>query len=124
MSAPLGLGFLKFTVSDLDAMQAFYEAAFGMTQQKRLEFPDFTEVILSGARGPDLALVRYKDGRAITLGNASGPIGFYLQDVDGAYERALAAGAVSHLAPVTADGIRVAFVADPEGHEIEFLRLD
>lgn len=124
MTAPLSLSFLKFTVSDLEAMQAFYEHAFGMKEQKRLEFPDFTEVILTTSGGFDLALVRYKDGRPVVLGNAAGPIGFYLKDVDGAYERALAAGATARLAPTNAEGIRVAFVADPEGHEIEFLRVD
>ena len=124
MSSSLGLGFLKFTVRDLAAMEAFYREALGMTVQKRLDFPDLVEVILSGKGGADLALVWYKDGREISLGNASGPIGVYLKDVDEAYARALAAGATSRMAPVSADDIRVAFVADPEGHEIEFLRLD
>jgi lactoylglutathione lyase len=124
MSGALGLGFLKFTVSDLEAMEAFYREALGMTVQKRLDFPDLVEVILSGKGGADLALVWYKDGREISLGNAAGPIGVYLKDVDEAYARALAAGAVSRLAPTSAGDIRVAFVADPEGHEIEFLRLD
>ena len=60
----------------------------------------------------------------ITLGNANGPIGFYLKDVDGAYQRAMAAGAVSKTAPRSAAGARVAIVADPEGHDIELLHLD
>ena len=123
-AAPLSLSFLKFTVSDLPAMQAFYEKAFGMSQQKRLDNPAFTEVILTSPKGLDLALVHYKDGRKITLGNANGPIGFYLTDVDGAYARAMAAGAVSRSAPRTGGGARVALVADPEGHEIELLHLD
>ena len=123
MSTPLGLGFLKFTVSDLEAMEAFYRQAFGMTVQKRLEFPEFTEIILSSG-GADLALVRYKDGREVSLGSANGPIGVYLQDVDGAYDRAIAAGGAPRQPPTSMGGIRVAFVADPEGHEIEFLRLD
>jgi lactoylglutathione lyase len=123
LSTALSLGFLKFAVADLDAMQAFYQAALGLEPRERLDFPEFVEVVLSGGGGADLALVWYKDGREITLGNANGPIGVYLEDVDGAYERAIAAGAVSRLPPVSAGGLRVAFVADPEGHEIEFLRL-
>ena len=122
--APLTLSFLKFTVSDLRGMQAFYEKAFGMHQQKRLDSPSSTEVILTTDKGLDLALVRYKDGRKITLGNANGPIGFYLKDVDDAYARAMAAGATSRVAPRTGPGSRVALVADPEGHEIELLHLD
>jgi len=95
-----------------------------MTQQKRLDNPASTEVILTDPKGLDLALVYYKDGRKITLGNANGPIGFYLKDVDAAYARAMAAGAVSKAAPRTGGGARVALVADPEGHEIELLHLD
>lgn len=121
---PPSLSFLKFNVSDLPAMQAFYEKAFGMTQQKRLDSPGFTEVILTGPRGLDLALVFYKDKRKLTLGDANGPIGFYLQDVDAAYAKAIAAGAVSRSAPRSGAGARFALVADPEGHEIELLHLD
>ena len=118
------LGFLKFTVSNLPAMQTFYEKAFGMQQQKRLDNPANTEVILTTPDGADLALVFYKDKRAVTLGTANGPIGFYLTDVDGAYKRAMAAGATSRSAPGGGPGVRVAIVADPEGHDIELLHLD
>ena len=121
---PLRLSFLKFTVSDLPAMQTFYEKAFGMTQQKRLDNPGSTEVILNSSGGMDLALVFYKDGRKLALGNANGPIGFYLQDVDSVYARAMAAGATSRTGPRTGGGARVAIVADPEGHDIELLHLD
>ncbi len=120
----LGVSFLKFTVSDLPTMQAFYQKAFGMTQQKRLDNPANVEVILTSDKGADLALVYYKDNRKLTLGDANGPIGFYLQDVDAAYARAMAAGAVSRTAPRTAGNARVAVVADPEGHDIELLHLD
>ena len=117
--------FLKFTVSNLPAMQAFYEKAFGMQQQKRLDNPGSTEVILtSPSGGADLALVFYKDGRKLSLGNANGPIGFYLQDVDTTYAKAMAAGGVSKSAPRAGGGARVAIVADPEGHDIELLHLD
>jgi len=123
--ASLRVSFLKFTVSDLPAMQSFYEKAFGMTQQKRLDNPGSTEVILTGpSPGADLALVFYKDGRKVALGNANGPIGFYLQDVDGVYAKAMAAGGVSRSPPRTGGGARVAIVSDPEGHDIELLHLD
>jgi predicted enzyme related to lactoylglutathione lyase len=118
-----GPAFLKFTVSDLPKMQAFYEKAFGMTQQKRLDNPMNTEVILTSPKGADVALVFYKDGRKIALGTANGPIGWYLQDVDAAYAKAMAAGATSRVAPRTGGDARVALVLDPEGHEIELLHL-
>ena len=122
--ASLSLSFVKFNVSDLAAMQTFYEKAFGMTQQKRLDNPGGVEVILTDPKGLDLALVYAKDNHKIALGNANGPIGFYLTDVDGAYARAMAAGATSRAAPRTMGNARVALVLDPEGHEIELLHLD
>ena len=121
---PLGVSFLKFTVSDLPAMQSFYQKAFGMQQQKRLDNPANIEVILTSGKGADLALVFYKDGRKVSLGNANGPIGFYLKDVDTTYARAIAAGGVSRSAPRTAGNARVAIVVDPEGHDIELLDLE
>ena len=122
--AHLSLSFLKFTVSDLPTMQAFYQKAFGLQVQKRLDNPGSTELILTNPKGLDLALVFYKDGRKLTLGNANGPIGFYLKDVDSVYQSAMAAGATSKTAPRTAGNARVAIVADPEGHDIELLHLD
>ena len=122
--AHLSLSFLKFTVSDLPTMQAFYQKAFGLQVQKRLDNPGSTELILTNPKGLDLALVFYKDGRKLTLGNANGPIGFYLKDVDSVYQSAMAAGATSKSAPRSAGNARVAIVADPEGHDIELLHLD
>ena len=119
----LNLSFVKFNVADQPAMVAFYEKAFGMTLQKTVDNPGITEIILTDPKGLDLALVHYKDGRKITLGNANGPIGFYLQDVDSVYKSAMAAGATSVSAPGGTGGLRVAIVSDPEGHEIELLHL-
>ena len=119
------LGFLKFTVSDLPKMQAFYMKAFAMSVQKDLDNPDSRELILTDPRGMDLALVHYKDNRKVVPRNANGPIGFYLNaaDVDAFYRSAMAAGAVSRSAPGGGGGLRVAIVADPEGHDIELLHL-
>ena len=119
----LNLSFVKFNVANQPAMAAFYEKAFGMTLQKTVDNPGITEIILTDPKGLDLALVHYKDGRKIALGNANGPIGFYLQDVDSVYKSAMAAGATSVSAPGGGGGLRVAIVADPEGHEIELLHL-
>ena len=123
---PLALGFVKFNVADQPKMVAFYEKAFGLTLQKTVDNPMITEIILTNPKGLDLALVHYKDNRKIAIGSAEGPIGFYLKDaqaVDAAYASALAAGATSKSKPGGAQGLRVAVVADPEGHEIELLHL-
>jgi lactoylglutathione lyase len=122
--ATLNLSFVKFNVTDQPAMKTFYMKGFGLTVQKTIDNPQLTEIILTNPKGLDLALVHYKDGHKITMGNANGPIGFYLKDVDAAYKSAVAAGGVSKSPPRTIPGGRVAMVADPEGHEIELLHLE
>ena len=51
---------------------------------------------------------------------------FRVADVEAAYSRALAAGAVSRIAPMTAQlvGGEIAFVTGPNGEVIEFLRSE
>ncbi len=117
------LSFVRFNVTDLPKMQAFYQKAFGMAVQKSLDNGDNLEVILTTPNGLDLALLHYKDNRQIVLGNANGAMGFYLKDVDGAYKRAIDAGAVSKSKPGGGGGVRVAIVTDPEGHDVELLHL-
>ena len=119
------LSFIRLNVSDMPRMVTFYEKAFGMTEQRRMANGGDLEVILTTPGGLDLALQQFKDRRKLTLGDAYGEIGFYLEDVDGAYKRALDAGAKSKVAPGGAlglAGLRVAIVLDPEGHPIELLR--
>ena len=116
------LSFVRLNVSDMAKMVAFYEKAFGMAEQRRMTNGGDLEVILTTPGGLDLALQQFKDKRKLTLGDAYGEIGFYLQDVDGAYRRALDAGATSRTPPGGGGGLRVAIVLDPEGHPIELLR--
>jgi predicted enzyme related to lactoylglutathione lyase len=116
------LSFVRLNVADMRRMVAFYEKAFGMTEQRRMDNGGNQEVILTTPGGLDLALQHFKDNRKLSLGDAYGEIGFYLQDVDGAYKRAVDAGATSRVAPGGGGGLRVAIVVDPEGHPIELLR--
>jgi catechol 2,3-dioxygenase-like lactoylglutathione lyase family enzyme len=116
------LSFVRLNVSDMAKMTAFYEKAFGMVEQRRMDNRGDLEVVLTSPGGLDLALQQFKDRRKLTLGDAYGEIGFYLQDVDGAYRRAVAAGATPRTPPGGGGGLRVAVVLDPEGHPIELLR--
>ena len=116
------LSFVRLNVSDMSKMVAFYEKAFGMAEQRRMDNGGNLEVILTTPGGLDLALQQFKDKRTLSLGDAYGEIGFYIQDVDSAYKRAIDAGAVSRTAPGGGGGLRVAIVLDPEGHPIELLR--
>jgi catechol 2,3-dioxygenase-like lactoylglutathione lyase family enzyme len=115
------LSFVRLNVADMPKMVAFYEKAFGMAEQRRMDNRGDLEVILTTPGGLDLALQQFKDQRKLTLGDAYGEIGFYIQDVDGAYKRAMEAGAVSRTPPGGGGGLRVAIVLDPEGHPIELL---
>ena len=119
-------GFVKFVVADLDAMCSFYERAFGLVVAQTIEMDDLAERILAkpGQQGgANLILYQHKDGRKLTLGDAHGPVGFYVRDVDATYAHALSQGAQGHREPFDAGTLRVAFILDPEGHEIELVSV-
>jgi lactoylglutathione lyase len=119
-------GFVKLVVRDLDAALAFYERALGLAVAQTVDTPEMTEKILRkpGAEtGAMVILYHHKDGREITLGNAWGPVGFYVRDVEAAYAHAISQGATPHREPFDTGAMRVAFVLDPEGHEIELISM-
>ena len=55
--------------------------------------------------------------------NVHGPLGLYVRDVDAAYAHAVACGATGDRAPFDIGDMRIAFVSDPEGHQLEFLSM-
>ena len=118
------LNFFKLIVRDIDAMVDFYRTTFGFAIADRIEMAGLVEVMLVL---PDqtfnLVLYQHTDGRALELGSGYGPIGFITRDVDGAYAHALATGASEARAPFDLPGMRIAFVADPEGHPIEMIQF-
>ena len=76
------------------------------------------------ADGPSLMLVAYKDGRDVTIGHGHGAVGIQTSDIAAAHERALAAGAQKGTGIITVgDGIEVAVLYSPQGHEIELVQL-
>ncbi|MBY0521585.1 MAG: VOC family protein [Sphingomonas sp.] len=126
-AADLGfrLNFVKLIVSEMEAMIAFYTGAFGMVEAgPRVDLPEIEEALLTmpGDRFT-LVLYRWKDGRGLELGTAHGPIGFLTKDIDGAYSRLLDHGARSMRKPFAMGPMKVAFVADPEGHEVELVQF-
>lgn len=115
--------FFKVNVADMDVAARFYTETFGFTVADTIDLPSVEERMLTMPGGKfTLVLLRWKDGRAITVGNGFGPIGFMTRDVDAAYARALAHGATSSRAPTDLGPMRLAFVLDPEGHEIEMIQ--
>lgn len=128
MSAASGEGaaqtFVKIFVADLDRSAAFYGQGLGFVEAARFATETFDELILrpgEGVKGGSLVLCCWRDGRVLELGNAHGPIGFRVANVDGVYERIVAAGAVGKIAPVDVQSSRVAIVHDPDGHALELI---
>jgi lactoylglutathione lyase len=118
--------FVKISVCDLPRALDFYQRALGLAVSKRLDFRSFAEVILRTAgveAGPSIVLYHDKTTAEppLAMGEGWGPLGFQVADVDKAYETALGLGATSVRPPYEVVGVRVAFLNDPEGHQIELL---
>ena len=118
--------FTKLIVSDLDGAVDFYGRVLGLVVAQSIEMEGLAERILAkpGQQGgANLILYQHTDGRQLTLGDAHGPVGFYVRDVDAAYAHALSQGAAPHREPIDVGTLRVAFILDPEGHEIELVSV-
>jgi len=118
--------FVKLIVDDVEGAVDFYARVLGLTVSQTIDLPGLIEKVLTkpGQQGgASLILYHHKDRRPLTLGDAHGPVGFYVRDVDAAYAHALAQGATPHREPFDAGTLRVAFILDPEGHEVELLSV-
>ncbi|HEY3947810.1 VOC family protein [Phenylobacterium sp.] len=119
-------GFMKFVVRDLQGMADFYTRAFGLAVTQTIDLPDITELVLrrpGEEAGFSLILYWNKDGRPVEVGSGHGPLGLYLRDVDAAYAWAVSQGATPHRPPWDTEAMRVAFVLDPEGRELELISM-
>ncbi|MGV2495630.1 VOC family protein [Pelagerythrobacter aerophilus] len=115
--------FYKIFVADLDRAIDFYCECLGFTEQRRIDAGAFDEVILAPSKaGTALVLCRWKDGRNLTLGQANGPVGFYIAELDKTCETMIAHGATVRLEPTTFAGTQIAVLADPDGHQIELIQ--
>lgn len=118
------LNFFKLIVRDIDRMTDFYRATFGFNEVNRITMPGLIEVMLVlPEQAFNLVLYQHTDGRTVEMGSAYGPVGFITRDVDGAYAHAVASGATVDRAPFDLPGMRIAFVFDPEGHQIEMIQI-
>jgi len=127
-AAPISvrMGFVKFVVRDLQAMRSFYERAFGLAVAQTIELPDIVELVMrrpGDETGFSLILYWNRDGREVAVGSAHGPLGLYVRDVDAAFAHAVEVGATPHRAPWDTDVMRVAFVLDPDGRELELISM-
>ncbi|HTR71466.1 MAG TPA: VOC family protein [Mycobacteriales bacterium] len=117
------LGQYCVNVSDLDATIAFYEL-LGLTCTSRTEIPQAFEAIIEDATtGRKLQLAQQKDQDApIDLGMVW-KLYVYTDDCAALYRTAVDAGFPSVMEPTPLDRwpVTVAFVADPDGYQIELV---
>lgn len=120
------LGFFKLNVPEMEPALAFWREAFGFAVTMSFDQPDFSEHVLalSGQEpGPNLMLVEYKDRRDVTPGPGHGPVGLICDDIAASHETALACGAQPMTGVFEVEGVKIALLRSPQGHEIELIQL-
>ena len=127
------LDHVGLTVADLPAAAAWFCGVFGLVQELslRVDAIDLSiEMLIHPTAGYRVELLhRPGSGPGRKPGNPAeaalregyGHMAFDVTDVDSAYDRALARGARPVMPPCAAPdpGVRMAFVADPEGNLVE-----
>ncbi len=130
-----GLDHVGLSVGDLDAMATWYADVFGFEREVTLRVApielDIVMLIHPGAGHRLELLCRPGSARRSTpqdpaeaaLHRGFGHLAFDVRDLDEMFARAVAAGArpVMTPRPSPEPGIRMAFVADPEGNLVELL---
>ncbi|MDR7255125.1 catechol 2,3-dioxygenase-like lactoylglutathione lyase family enzyme [Nocardioides sp. BE266] len=128
------LDHVGLTVGDLDAMKQWYCASLGLEVELEfaLDHVEFRGAMLRSASGYRIELL-HRPGSAVGLQAGSpveaaltrgfGHVALDVPVVDEAYDALLAAGATDRMSPRPSPepGVRMAYVADPEGNLIELL---
>ena len=121
------LGQYCINVTDLERTVAFYEA-LGLECTSRTEIPNAWEAIVENtSQGGKLQLAQQKDEAGpIDMGNAFWKLYVNTDDVESTYRAALDAGATTVLEPQRLDRwpVTIAFVADPDGYQVELVQRD
>ncbi|MGA5130031.1 VOC family protein [Streptomyces olivoreticuli] len=126
---------ISLSVADLTAQEAWYGSAFGLTHvDERLEMPDagVRTVVLSDAGGLRVEFVErtgsspaaHTDPFAATAVQTFTHLALQVPDLDAAFARLTGecdAAPVSPPAPGVTEGMRYAYVADPEGNLLELI---
>jgi lactoylglutathione lyase len=128
------LDHVGLNVADLPAMSAWYGQALDLTVELEfaLEHVDFRGVMLRSDDGWRLELLcrpesvpglRAGSPVEAALTRGFGHLALDVPDVDAAYDALVASGATDRMSPRPSPepGVRMAYVADPEGNLIELL---
>ena len=136
-SAPARLDHVGLNVRDLDAMAAWYVAAFGYRVHLEMDLAGlglrFVMLVDDGDRRFEL-LTRGSGKPGLRARNALeaaatwgfGHIAFHVAELEATYDRLLAAGAaaVAEPQPSPQQGLWFAWVHDPEGNLVELIGPD
>lgn len=107
---------------------AFYDQAFGLKIDTRLDFETFTLVYLRSPQADFEVELTVNKGRAepYDLGDGYGHLAFVVDDVDAEHARLSEAGLAPRKLVDFAPGgeviARFFFIADPDGYQIEVLQ--
>ncbi|MYW15750.1 VOC family protein [Streptomyces sp. SID2955] len=126
---------VNLSVADIAAQEAWYAAALGLTQvEERMEMPEagVRTVVVSNAAGLRVEFVErsgsrpvlHTDAFAATAVQTFTHLALQVPDLDVEFVRLTqdcGAAAVSPPAPGVSDGMRYAYVADPEGNLLELI---
>ncbi|GAA2165808.1 glyoxylase I family protein [Humibacillus xanthopallidus] len=127
------LDHVGLTVADLDAMTQWYAAALGLAPEFEFALPevDFRGVMLRGdgyriellSRAGSHPGLQASSPVDAALTHGYGHLALDVSDVDAAYGRLLTLGASERMSPRPSPepGVRMAYVADPEGNLVELL---
>jgi len=127
------LDHVGLTVGDLDAMSAWYATAFELAPEFEFAVPEhaFRGVMLRGAgyrvelleRAGSVAGLQAANPVEAALTRGFGHVAFDVPDVDAAHRRLVELGATDRMSPRPSPepGVRMAYVADPEGNLVELL---
>ena len=128
------LDHVGLNVADLDTMTTWYAGALGLEVEFEfaLDDVDFRGVMLRSASGFRIELL-HRAGNAAGMQPASpvdaaltrgfGHVAFDVPDVDAAYAALVESGAAERMSPRPSPepGVRMAYIADPEGNLVELL---
>lgn len=123
---------VRLGASDVPALAAFYEAAFGLKAIDQVGTPP-TEIIMrygatvaeaKGGTSPEFLVQLREPG---TARNAMAHAIFRVSDMDAAVTAAKAAGATMDddivTVPIGGMPVKIAFVVDPQGNTLELMEL-
>ena len=121
--------FTKLVVADLDASAAFYSDVFGLKERYRVQDDiggrSMQEILFepTAPGGAMFVLLHFDDMPESTAGSVLA--GFVTDEIEDVFARAVSAGAsvVDPIHDAPEHGVRVGFLADPDGHVLEVCQM-